>query len=135
MTEPWEQTGTFVRRRRAENPGPMTLDGTNSYVLGAPGSAGVVVVDPGPLLEGHLAALAAAGAVELILITHRHADHTGGSARLHELTGAPVRAALPEFCHGGEPLGDGETINAGGLTVTVLANNDTGIASAEIFCS
>lgn len=121
MTEPWEQTGTFVRRRRAENPGPMTLDGTNSYVLRAPGSAGVVVVDAGPLLKGHLAALAAAGAVELILITHRHADHTGGSARLHELTGAPVRAALPEFCHGGEPLGDGETINAGGLTVTVLA--------------
>lgn len=121
MTEPWEQAGSFAWRRRAENPGPMTLDGTNSYVLGAPGAPGVVVVDPGPLLEGHLAALAATGAVELILITHRHADHTGGSARLQELTGAPVRAALPEFCHDGEPLDDGELIQAGGLAITVLA--------------
>ena len=121
MTTPWETTGTLVRRRRAENPGPMTLDGTNSYILSAPGAPGVVVVDPGPLLEGHLAELAAAGAVELILITHRHGDHTDGSARLHELTGAPVRAFLQEFCHAAAPLHDGELIQAGGLTIEVLA--------------
>lgn len=121
MTERWESIGTSVRRRRAENPGPMTLDGTNSYVLGAPDSAGVVVVDPGPDLAPHLAELAAAGTVELILITHRHADHTAGSAALHALTGAPVRAFLPEFCHAGEPLSHGEIINAGGLVIEVLA--------------
>ncbi|AIY03570.1 Zn-dependent hydrolase [Arthrobacter sp. PAMC 25486] len=117
----WESIGALARRRRSENPGPMTLDGTNSYVLAAPDAAGVVVVDPGPLLEGHLAELAGAGAVELILITHHHGDHTDGSARLHELTGAPVRAALPEFCHGGTALFDGELIQAGGLTIEVLA--------------
>ncbi len=117
----WEGVNSFVRRCRAENPGPMTLDGTNSYVLAAPHATGVVVVDPGPLLESHLSELAGSGAVELILITHRHADHTGGSARLHQLTGAPVRAARAEFCHGGATLDDGELIHAGGLTLEVLA--------------
>ncbi|ALV44517.1 Zn-dependent hydrolase [Arthrobacter alpinus] len=120
MTDRWESMGAVFRRRRAENPGPMTLDGTNSYVLGAPG-AGAVVVDPGPDLTLHLTELAAAGTVELILITHRHGDHTDGSAELHRLTGAPVRAFLPEFCHSGEPLNDGELIEAGGLTIEVLA--------------
>ena len=42
----------------APNPGPMTLDGTNSYLLSAPGSASSIVVDPGPDDDGHLAALA-----------------------------------------------------------------------------
>ncbi|MFE5340980.1 MBL fold metallo-hydrolase [Isoptericola sp. NPDC056578] len=106
---------------RADNPGPMTLDGTRSYVLRAPGSSSCVVVDPGPDDERHLATLAEAGPVELVLVTHRHADHTAGSARLHALTGAPVRAADPEHCHGGEPLRGDETIDAGGLRVDVLA--------------
>lgn len=117
----WQQTGTLSRTLRANNPGPMTLDGTNSYVLAAPGSSAVVVVDPGPLLEEHVAALASAGTVELILVTHQHADHTEGSARLRELTGAPVRAAHPDFCHGGEPLRDGELIREAGVEITVLA--------------
>lgn len=121
MNTAWENIGTLVRRRRAGNPGPMTLEGTNSYVLAAPGATGVVVVDPGPLLEDHLADLAGAGAVELILVTHRHGDHTDGSARLHELTGAPVRAALPAFCHNGSTLSDGELIHAAGLTIEVFA--------------
>lgn len=100
----------------------MSLEGTNSYVLRAAGSPSAVVVDPGPQDEQHLQALAAAGPVELILITHRHADHTAGSARLHQLTGAPVRAADPAHCHGGGiPLLDGETIRAAGLEVRVLA--------------
>ncbi|MFC7878448.1 MBL fold metallo-hydrolase [Isoptericola sp. NPDC057391] len=106
---------------RADNPGPMTLDGTRSYVLRAPGSASCVVVDPGPDDERHLATLAEAGPVELVLVTHRHADHTAGSARLHALTAAPVRAADPAHCHGGEPLRDGETIEAAGVRVDVLA--------------
>lgn len=113
------RTGPLSRVLRAANPGPMTLTGTNSYVLG--NEAGLVVVDPGPLLEEHLLALAAAGVVKLILITHRHADHTEGSARLHELTGAPVRAALPKFCHGAPPLHDGESLRIAGLTLNVLA--------------
>lgn len=100
----------------------MSLEGTNSYVLRAAGYPGAVVVDPGPLDEPHLQALAAAGPVELILVTHRHADHTAGSARLHELTGAPVRAADPGHRHGGGvPLQDGESIRAAGLDIRVLA--------------
>jgi glyoxylase-like metal-dependent hydrolase (beta-lactamase superfamily II) len=104
----------------APNPGPMSLEGTNSYVVRAARYPGAVVVDPGPLDEAHLQALADAGPVELILITHRHADHTAGSARLHELTGAPVRAADPVHCHGGgEPL-QGGVIHAAGLQINVL---------------
>jgi glyoxylase-like metal-dependent hydrolase (beta-lactamase superfamily II) len=106
----------------APNSGPMSLDGTNSYVLRAPGSHSAVVVDPGPLDEAHLQALAEAGDVELILVTHRHADHTEGSALLRELTGAPVRAADPLHCHGGgEPLRDGEVIDAAGVEIRVVA--------------
>ena len=99
----------------------MSLDGTNSYVISAPGASASVVVDPGPADEGHLRRLADVGTVELILVTHRHADHTAGSLRLHDLTGAPVRAADPRHCHGGEPLQDGETIQAAGVTLRVLA--------------
>lgn len=112
---------------RADNPGPMTLDGTRSYVLRAPGSPGCVVVDPGPALEPHLAALAAAGPVDLALVTHRHADHTGGLARFRELTGAPSRGSLPEFCAAGddraavEPLANEDIISAAGLHIRVLA--------------
>lgn len=106
---------------RADNPGPMTLDGTRSYVLRAPGSATCVVVDPGPDDVAHLDALAAAGPVELVLVTHRHADHTAGAPGLRERTGAPVRAADATHCHGGEPLRDGEVIEVAGLRVVVLA--------------
>lgn len=106
---------------RADNPGPMTLDGTRSYVLRAPGSASCVVVDPGPDDAAHLDALAAAGPVELVLVTHRHADHTAGSPGLRARTGAPVRAADPDHCHGGAPLRGGETIRAAGLRIEVLA--------------
>jgi glyoxylase-like metal-dependent hydrolase (beta-lactamase superfamily II) len=106
---------------RADNPGPMTLDGTRSYVLRAPGAPGCVVVDPGPELEPHLAALADAGPVGLVLVTHRHADHTGGLARFRELTGAPSRGVLPEFCAAAEPLADGEVLTTAGLRLEVLA--------------
>ncbi|WP_285243959.1 MBL fold metallo-hydrolase [Pseudarthrobacter sp. fls2-241-R2A-127] len=106
----------------APNPGPMSLDGTNSYVLRAPGHPTAVVVDPGPPDETHLSALAGAGDVEIILVTHRHSDHTAGSARLHELTGAPVRAMDPAHCHGGgAPLANGEVVHAAGVDITVLA--------------
>lgn len=105
----------------APNPGPMSLDGTNSYVISAAGANAAVVVDPGPADEDHLRRLADLGRVALILVTHRHADHTAGSARLQELTGAPVRAADPRHCHRGEPLRDGETITAAGVSIQVLA--------------
>src|SRR5699024_3334240 len=85
---------------RADNPSEMTLDGTNTYLLFAPEASlapgtPVIVIDPGPELEEHLRALAVYD-VQLVLITHRHPDHTGGIDRLRELTGAPVRAALEQ---------------------------------------
>ena len=111
----------LTRFRLAPNPGPMSLHGTNSYVLSAPGSASVVVVDPGPLDEEHLQELTRFGAVELVLVTHRHADHTAASQRFAELTGAPVRAADPAHCHGGAPLAGGEVLHAAGVEIRVLA--------------
>ncbi|RJU02365.1 MBL fold metallo-hydrolase [Arthrobacter frigidicola] len=110
----------LTRSKLAPNPGPMSLEGTNSYVIGAGGSSGAVVVDPGPLDEQHLRNLAS-GPVELILITHRHADHTAGAARLHELTGAPVRAADPQHCIGDQSLQDGEVLSATGTEIRVVA--------------
>ncbi|GAB3536095.1 MBL fold metallo-hydrolase [Arthrobacter tecti] len=113
--------GPLTRYRLAPNPGPMSLDGTNSYLLTAPSSGTVVVVDPGPLDEPHLAELQSAGRVELVLITHHHRDHTEASARFHEVTGAPVRAFDPAYCHGGAPLLDGESLVAAGVRIEVLA--------------
>ncbi len=60
------------------NPGMMTLDGTNTWILHAPGSVECVVVDPGDNDEEHLQRVAGIGPVALTLITHRHYDHTGG---------------------------------------------------------
>jgi glyoxylase-like metal-dependent hydrolase (beta-lactamase superfamily II) len=76
-----------VVRVRAANPSPLTLDGTNTYVVGR------WVVDPGPSDPGHLAAVtrAAAHGVEGIVLTHRHADHAEGAGPLAErFGGAPV---------------------------------------------
>ena len=104
----------------APNPGPMTLEGTNTWVLRAPGHESAVVVDPGPLHEGHLAAVAAAGPVDAILLTHGHADHSEGARRFAELTGARVRALDPAHRLGGEGLADGDVVVGGGLEVRVL---------------
>lgn len=105
----------------APNPGVMTLDGTNTYVLREPGAARSVVVDPGPLDEGHLArVLELAGEVALVLVTHHHGDHTEAVPRFAELTGAPTRAVSPEHCVGAEPLAHGELVEVDGLVVQVL---------------
>jgi glyoxylase-like metal-dependent hydrolase (beta-lactamase superfamily II) len=74
----------WVRHIRAPNPGPMTLDGTNTWVLRAP-SGDSIVVDPGPLHEAHLAAVAASGDIRTVITTHAHPDHIEGVDRLLEL--------------------------------------------------
>lgn len=93
----------------APNPGPLTLEGTNTYVVR--GSGGAVVVDPGPLHEAHLARVAATGPVDRIVLTHDHPDHADGADRLAELTGAEVCPALL----------DGQTVVAGEVRLEVLA--------------
>ena len=104
----------------APNPGPMTLDGTNTWVLRAPGEQGCVVVDPGPQHEGHLAAVAAQGPVEVVLLTHGHLDHSEGARRFAELSGAPVRALDPAHRLGDEGLVEGDVVAAAGLELRVL---------------
>ncbi|RUL93994.1 MBL fold metallo-hydrolase [Verrucosispora sp. FIM060022] len=106
----------WVTLLRAPNPGVMTLDGTNTWLLRAPGAAYGVLVDPGPADEGHLAAIAALGPIGLVLITHGHPDHTEGSPRLHELLdGVPVRAVDPAYSIAAPPLA-GDEPAFGGLT-------------------
>lgn len=103
----------------APNPGPMTLEGTNTWVLRAPGVEGCVVVDPGPLDEDHLHRVAVQGPVEVVLLTHGHHDHSAGARRLAELTGAPVRALDPRHRLGDEGLAEGDVVAAAGLEVRV----------------
>ena len=105
----------------AENPSPMTLDGTNTWVVRAPGVAECVVIDPGEQDEEHLRRVAAQGPLALVLLTHRHHDHAGGAGRLAELTGAPVRALDPTLVLGSEALGEGEVVEAAGCVLRVLA--------------
>jgi glyoxylase-like metal-dependent hydrolase (beta-lactamase superfamily II) len=107
-----------------DNPSYSALEGTNSWIVRAPGDRVSVVIDPGPQDEGHLNVLrskATEGGAEiaLILLTHHHGDHADGAERFRQLTGAPVRAASVRYCHGGEPLTDGELIAFDGLTPTI----------------
>lgn len=111
---------------KAGNPGVMTLDGTNTWVLREPGHSGVVVLDPGPLDEAHLEAVLEVsqqngGQVELVLYSHWHPDHTDAIDRFFELTGAPARALDMTWCRNGPPLFDDELISVDGLSLRVLA--------------
>ncbi|MFT4258966.1 MBL fold metallo-hydrolase [Microbacterium sp.] len=111
---------TSITRVLAPNPGPMTLDGTNSLIIRHPSSSQVVLVDPGPADAGHLARLTASGEIALILLTHGHLDHSESAPALHAETGAPVRAADPALCLGGAALEDAESIEAAGIRLEVL---------------
>ena len=102
-----------------DNPGPMTLDGTNTWILRAPDSESCVVVDPGYEDVPHLERVAACGPVSSILITHQHADHVEGAVWLSERVSAPVRAFDPALCRGGAPLTDGLELTEAGLTLRV----------------
>ena len=107
---------------RADNPGPMTLEGTNTYVLHAAGADLGVVVDPGPLDEDHLERVSRVAPVGLILLTHGHPDHSDGAFALQEMSGAPLVAADPHFCVDAEPLtADAVLTGVGGLELRVLA--------------
>lgn len=104
----------------APNPSYAALEGTNSWVIRAPGDEYSIVVDPGPEDEGHLNVLRAKGEkVGLILLTHRHHDHADGAQRFRQLTGAPIRAFDANYCAGAEPVTDGEIISVEGVTSKV----------------
>lgn len=110
----------------------MTLDGTNTWVLRAPGAEFATVIDPGPLDEGHLARIAALGPVQFILVTHGHFDHAEGAARLSELLGGvPVLAADFAHCVGEESLDPNEYLGGNGLEIQVV---DTPGHTADSVC-
>ncbi len=109
----------------AGNPGPMTLDGTNTWLVHAPGDDQAVVIDPGPDDEEHLRnVLELAGRrglrITSALLSHGHPDHSEGARHLAELAGCELRAAGPAFSTG-TPLRDGDVIEAGELRVQVIA--------------
>jgi glyoxylase-like metal-dependent hydrolase (beta-lactamase superfamily II) len=140
--KPWpvgaaESPEPLVRRVLAANPSHFTFTGTQSYVVG--NGPDVAVIDPGPLDEGHLAALLAVigdAKVSAIVCTHTHRDHSPGAAPLAARTGAPVIgcAALtldddgPRADASFDPsyapdrvLADGESLRGEGWTLTAVA--------------
>ena len=102
-----------VRRARANNPGPYTGPGTNTWVLGDTPAA--IVIDPGPDDDAHLAAInevLGGLAVGVVLVTHSHADHLG----LAERFAAQHRARLGRY----PDLADGDVVRVGRVSVTAL---------------
>lgn len=80
----------LVRRVLAPNPSPFTYTGTQTYIVG---TGEVAIIDPGPALEDHVAAILKAvegERVSVILCTHTHRDHSPASRPLRAATGAPV---------------------------------------------
>ncbi len=125
---PWSAGAVTPRATAvlAPNPGWMTLDGTNSWLLVEPGSSQAILVDPGPEDRAHLdamtqAAEALGARISLVLLTHGHPDHSAGARSLHERTGAPVRALDPHHRLGDEGVVDGDVVALGGLELSVVA--------------
>ncbi|MFD9390157.1 MBL fold metallo-hydrolase [Streptomyces sp. NPDC060000] len=109
----------------APNASAMTLDGTNTWIVSEPGSDVAVVIDPGPLDDGHLRAVVDAAEragkrVALTLLTHGHPDHAEGAVRFAGLTGTNVRALDPALRLGEEGLAAGDVITVGGLELRVV---------------
>ena len=124
-----------TQRLLAPNPGPFTFKGTGVYIVGA--GEQVAVIDPGPDLPGHIAALKIAigtRKVRHILITHTHRDHSPAAAALKQWSGAKTYAAGSHAKGAGDAeegadrdfapdglLRDGEVIAGGGFTFTCVA--------------
>jgi glyoxylase-like metal-dependent hydrolase (beta-lactamase superfamily II) len=115
-----------VWRIVAPNPSPLTGPGTNTYVVGARRR---IVIDPGPSDPIHIQRIldVTGGAVESILCTHSHPDHSPGAAPLRERTGAPVYGMpSPDDGYQDETyapdhgLRDGDLIQDGEMRLRVL---------------
>ena len=123
MLDATPEVGTlpaYLQLVRADNAGPMTLEGTNTWVVGDPAVGPPLVVDPGPSDEQHLQAVvtAARGRAGAVVLTHRHLDHAESAAELAGRLGCPVIAVDPALCVGGRELAEGSALHAGGVTVT-----------------
>jgi glyoxylase-like metal-dependent hydrolase (beta-lactamase superfamily II) len=121
-----------IRRVIAENPSKFTYRGTGTYIVGR---GDVLVVDPGPVLDSHRDALAAALAGERvrgILITHCHSDHSPLAAWLGAETGAPTFAFGPHGPvddDGDDEIDDGVKIEE---TIDVDFVPDVAVADGEV---
>ncbi|MFW3171737.1 MBL fold metallo-hydrolase [Geodermatophilus sp. CPCC 206100] len=116
----------LVTRVLAPNPSPMTLDGTNTYVVGAPGGGQAVLVDPGPDDPAHLAAVQAVLAARdarcvAVLVTHHHGDHAEAALPWGARLDARVAAADPRVAGpGGRVLAPGELLQLAGTAIRVV---------------
>ena len=126
-TEPWHggdvtDSATCIL---APNPSPWTLDGTNTWLLTAPGSRVAVVVDPGPDDAGHADAVRAAAEarsvrIAVVLLTHGHLDHSEGARSFAESVGVDVRALDPQHRLGDEGLTGGDIVDLGDWSLRVV---------------
>jgi glyoxylase-like metal-dependent hydrolase (beta-lactamase superfamily II) len=101
----------LIARVLAHNPGPFTFKGTGVYIVG---DTEVAVIDPGPIVPGHLEALKRAldgRRVTHILVTHTHLDHSPAAQPLKEWSGAPTYAYGP---HGAGKAEEGVKVEEGG---------------------
>jgi glyoxylase-like metal-dependent hydrolase (beta-lactamase superfamily II) len=108
-----------IRSITAPNPGPLTLDGTETYLLGDS-----AILDPGPDIASHVEALLAAmPRLETILITHRHADHAPAAVPLKRATGARIvaPAGVLDDASVDRRVSGGETIGIEGTVLAVVA--------------
>lgn len=117
---------------RANNPGPLTGPGTNTWIFGREEA---VVIDPGPLMEDHLAEVASRaaeiGRVAAVICTHHHPDHREGADRLCQMTGAPLGLFQTAADRSGQlPICDGDRILAG--TAELVAFHTPGHARDHI---
>ena len=106
-----------IRTITAPNPGPLTLGGTNTYLLGE-----TAVIDPGPEIGSHIDAIRdAMPRLETIFITHRHADHAPAALPLQRATGAKIVAPRDVFDEVDVLVRGGETFDIDGERVEVIA--------------
>lgn len=116
-----------VTRVVAPNPSPMTLDGTNTYVIGTPGSGEVVVLDPGPSDPEHLARVEAVvrdldAEVAGVVVTHHHVDHSEAARDWAAHFGTRVHAPTPEVAGpDGVVVRDGDRVGPGGARLVAIA--------------
>lgn len=109
-------TTPHIELVRAANPGPMTLGGTNTWILR--GDGGSILVDPGPADADHVARIIDDEVVCAVL-THRHGDHAGALALMP--SGLPVFSADPTLCRHTTALEGGEVLRTAGFEVVVIA--------------
>jgi len=116
----------LVTRVLAPNPSGMTLDGTNTYLVGEPGSGQAVLVDPGPDDPAHLDRVTSALAERdarcvAIMVTHHHWDHAEAALPWSDHFGVRVAAADPDVAGpSGRVLQPGEDLSLAGTSIGVV---------------